>query len=39
MVKTLPSNAGGVGQFLVRGLKILHASQPKTKTEKKEAIL
>ena len=32
LVKTSPSNAGGVGSIPGQGAKIPHASQPKTKT-------
>ena len=35
VVKTSPSNAGGVRSIPGRGAKIPHASQPKTKKKKK----
>ena len=37
MVKTLPSNAGGVGSIPVWGTKILHASWPKKKNTERES--
>ena len=36
MVKTLPSNAGGVGSTPVWGTKIPHASWPKKKKKQKK---
>ena len=36
VVKTSPSNAGGVGSIPVRGAKILHASQPKNQNIKQK---
>ena len=39
VVKTSPSKAGGVGLIPGRGVKIPHASQPKTPKHKTEAIL
>ena len=39
VVKTLPSNAGGVSSIPVGGAKIPHASQPKKPKHKAEGIL
>ena len=39
VVKTSPSNAGGVGSIPGRGAKIPHASRPKKPKRKTEAIL
>ena len=36
VVKTVPSNAGGVGLIPGRGAKIPHASQPKNQNLKKQ---
>ena len=38
VVKTSPSNVGGMGSFLVREAKILHASGPKKQNVKQKQI-
>ena len=39
VVKTLPSNAGGMGSIPGQGAKISHASRPKKSKHKTETVL